>query len=92
MSESFFHHAGERDIVFHDDERLGFVRRDDNGTLYFVDTTMAESGTPDPETGPSAIRRRLESNRRDRTHSVCRREPEIRVALAEVIAGRPRRV
>ena len=39
-----FRRDGERYIVFHGDERIGFVRRADNGTWNHVDTTMAHSG------------------------------------------------
>jgi hypothetical protein len=39
-----FRHDGERYIVFLGDDRIGFVRRADNGTWNHVDTTMAHSG------------------------------------------------
>jgi hypothetical protein len=39
-----FRRDGERYIVFLDDDRIGFVRRTDNGTWNHVDTTMAHSG------------------------------------------------
>ncbi len=39
-----FRRDGDRYIAFIDDDRLGFVRRADNGTWNFVDTTMAHSG------------------------------------------------
>ena len=39
-----FRRDGDRYVVFLDDDRLGFVRRADNGTWNFVDTTMAHSG------------------------------------------------
>jgi hypothetical protein len=40
-----FRRDGERYIVFlGDDDRIGFVRRADNGSWNFVDTTMAHSG------------------------------------------------
>jgi hypothetical protein len=39
-----FRRDGERYIVFLGDERIGFVRRADNGTWNHVDTTMAHSG------------------------------------------------
>jgi hypothetical protein len=39
-----FRRDGERYIVFLDDDRIGFVRRTDNGTWNHVDTTMAHPG------------------------------------------------
>src|SRR5438876_4646794 len=39
-----FRRVGERYIVFLGDDRIGFVRRADNGTWNHVDTTMADSG------------------------------------------------
>jgi hypothetical protein len=39
-----FRRDGERYIVFLGDERIGFVRRADNGMWNHVDTTMAHSG------------------------------------------------
>jgi hypothetical protein len=39
-----FRRDGERYIVFLGDNRIGFVRRADNGTWNHVDTTMAHSG------------------------------------------------
>jgi hypothetical protein len=39
-----FRRDGERYIVFLGDDRIGFVRRADNGTWNHVDTTMAHSG------------------------------------------------
>jgi hypothetical protein len=39
-----FRREGERYIVFLGDNRIGFVRRADNGTWNHVDTTMAHSG------------------------------------------------
>jgi hypothetical protein len=39
-----FRRDGERYVVFLGDERIGFVRRADNGTWNHVDTTMAHSG------------------------------------------------
>lgn len=39
-----FRRDGDRYIVFLDDDRIGFVRRADNGTWNHVDTTMAHSG------------------------------------------------
>jgi hypothetical protein len=51
-----FRRDGDRYIAFLDDDRLGFVRRADNGTWNFVDTT--DGAFPlhqDPTTGRSAI-------------------------------------
>jgi hypothetical protein len=39
-----FRRDGERYIVFLGDDRIGFVRRADNGSWNYVDTTMAHSG------------------------------------------------
>jgi len=39
-----FRRDGERYIVFLGDDRIGFVRRADNGTWNHADTTMAHSG------------------------------------------------
>src|ERR1700719_4253833 len=39
-----FRRDGDRYIVFLGDDRIGFVRRADNGTWSHVDTTMAHSG------------------------------------------------
>ena len=39
-----FRRDGDRYIVFLGDDRIGFVRRADNGTWNHVDTTMAHSG------------------------------------------------
>jgi hypothetical protein len=40
-----FRRDGERYIVFvGNDERIGFVRRADNGSWNYIDTTMAHSG------------------------------------------------
>ena len=39
-----FRRDGKRYVVFLGDERIGFVRRADNGTWNHVDTTMAHSG------------------------------------------------
>jgi hypothetical protein len=39
-----FRRDGERYIVFLADDRIGFVRRAENGTWNHVDTTMAHSG------------------------------------------------
>ena len=39
-----FRRDGDRYIVFLEDDRIGFVRRADNGTWNHVDTTMAHSG------------------------------------------------
>jgi hypothetical protein len=39
-----FRRDGERYVVFLGDDRIGFVRRADNGTWNHVDTTMAHSG------------------------------------------------
>ena len=39
-----FRRDGERYVVFLGDDRIGFVRRADNGSWNHVDTTMAHSG------------------------------------------------
>ena len=39
-----FRRHGDRYIVFLGDDRIGFVRRADNGTWNHVDTTIAHSG------------------------------------------------
>ena len=39
-----FRRDGERYVVLLGDDRIGFVRRADNGTWNHVDTTMAHSG------------------------------------------------
>jgi hypothetical protein len=39
-----FRRDGERYIVFLEDDRIGFVRRADNGSWNYVDSTMAHSG------------------------------------------------
>jgi hypothetical protein len=39
-----FRRDGDRYIVFLGDDRIGFVRRADNGTWNHVDTIMAHSG------------------------------------------------
>ena len=39
-----FRRDGERYVVFLGDDRIGFVRRADNGTWNHVDTTMVHSG------------------------------------------------
>ena len=56
-----FRRDGDRYIVFLDDDRLGFVRRADNGTWNFVDTTMAHSGyTKTRQRAGQLLRRRFE--------------------------------
>jgi hypothetical protein len=56
-----FRRDGDRYIVFLDDERIGFVRRADNGTWNFVDTTMAHSGyTKTRQRAGQLLRRRFE--------------------------------
>jgi hypothetical protein len=39
-----FRRDGDRYVAFLGDDRIGFVRRSDNGTWSHVDTTMAHSG------------------------------------------------
>src|ERR1700737_2859253 len=57
-----FRRDGERYIVFlGDDDRIGFVRRADNGSWNFVDTTMAHSGyTKTRQRAGQLLRRRFE--------------------------------
>src|SRR5712675_2255774 len=57
-----FRRDGERYIVFlGDDDRIGFVRRADNGSWNFVDTTMAHSGyAKTRERAGQLLRRRYE--------------------------------
>jgi hypothetical protein len=52
---------GERYIVFLGDDRIGFVRRMDNGSWNHVDTTMAHSGyAKTRERSGQLLRRRYE--------------------------------
>jgi hypothetical protein len=56
-----FRRDGERYIVFLGDDRIGFVRRADNGTWNHVDTTMAHSGyAKTRERAGQLLRRRYE--------------------------------
>ena len=57
-----FRRDGERYIVFiGNDDRIGFVRRADNGTWNYVDTTMAHSGyAKTREKAGQSLRRRYE--------------------------------
>ena len=56
-----FRRDGDRYIAFLDDDRLGFVRRAENGTWNFVDTTMAHSGyTKTRQQAGQLLRRRFE--------------------------------
>jgi len=56
-----FRRDGERYIVFFGDDRIGFVRRADNGTWNHVDTTMAHSGyAKTRERSGQLLRRRYE--------------------------------
>jgi hypothetical protein len=56
-----FRRDGERYIVFLADDRIGFVRRADNGTWNHVDTTMAHSGyAKTRERAGQLLRRRYE--------------------------------
>jgi hypothetical protein len=56
-----FRRDGERYIVFLGDDRIGFVRRADNGTWNHVDTTMAHSGyAKTRERSGQLLRRRYE--------------------------------
>ena len=56
-----FRRDGERYIVFLGDDRIGFVRRADNGTCNHVDTTMAHSGyAKTRERAGQLFRRRFE--------------------------------
>ena len=59
--EVLFRRDGDRYIAFLDDDRLGFVRRADNGTWNFVDTTIAHSGyTKTRQRAGQLLRRRFE--------------------------------
>ena len=56
-----FRRDGERYIVFLGDDRIGFVRRADNGTWNHVDTTMVRSGyAKTRERAGQLLRRRYE--------------------------------
>ena len=56
-----FRRDGERYIVFLGDDRIGFVRRADNGTWNHVDTTMAHPGyAKTRERAGQLLRRRYE--------------------------------
>ena len=56
-----FRRDGERYIVFLGDDRIGFVRRADNGSWNHVDTTMAHSGyAKTRERAGQLLRRRYE--------------------------------
>jgi hypothetical protein len=57
-----FRRDGERYIAFlENDDRIGFVRRADNGSWNFVDTTMAHSGyAKTRERAGQLLRRRYE--------------------------------
>jgi hypothetical protein len=57
-----FRRDDERYIVFlGNDDRIGFVRRADNGTWNYVDTTMAHSGyAKTRERAGQLLRRRFE--------------------------------
>jgi hypothetical protein len=57
-----FRRDGERYIVFlGDDDRIGFVRRTDDGSWNYVDTTMAHSGyAKTRERAGQLLRRRYE--------------------------------
>jgi hypothetical protein len=56
-----FRRDGERYVVFLGDDRIGFVRRADNGTWNHVDTTMAHSGyAKTRERAGQLLRRRYE--------------------------------
>jgi hypothetical protein len=56
-----FRRDGERYIAFLDDDRIGFVRRADNGTWNFVDSTMAHSSyTKTRQRAGQILRRRFE--------------------------------
>src|SRR5215467_12944322 len=57
-----FRRDGERYIVFiGNDDRIGFVRRADNGSWNYVDTTMAQSGyAKTRERSGQQLRRRYE--------------------------------
>ena len=61
-----FRRDGDRYIVFLGDDRIGFVRRADNGTWNHVDTTMAHSGyAKTRERAGQLLRRRYERMVRD---------------------------
>jgi len=61
-----FRRDGDRYIVFLDDDRIGFVRRADNGTWNHVDTTMAHSGyAKTRERAGQLLRRRHERTVRE---------------------------
>jgi hypothetical protein len=61
-----FRRDDERYIVFLGDDRIGFVRRADNGTWNHVDTTMAHSGyAKTRERAGQLLRRRYERMVRD---------------------------
>ena len=61
-----FRRDGERYIVFLGDDRIGFVRRADNGTWNHVDTTMAHSGyAKTRKRAGELLRRRYERMVRD---------------------------
>jgi hypothetical protein len=56
-----FRRDGERYIVFLGEDRIGFVRRADNGSWNHVDTTMAHSGyAKTRERAGQLLRRRYE--------------------------------
>ena len=56
-----FRRDGERYVVFLEDDRIGFVRRADNGTWNHVDTTMTHSGyAKTRERAGQLLRRRYE--------------------------------
>ena len=56
-----FRRDRDRYIVFFGDDRVGFVRRADNGTWNHVDTTMAHSGyAKTRERAGQLLRRRYE--------------------------------
>ena len=61
-----FRHDRDRYIVFLGDDRIGFIRRADNGTWNHVDTTMAHSGyAKTRERAGQLLRRRYERMVRD---------------------------
>jgi hypothetical protein len=61
-----FRRDGERYVVLLGDDRIGFVRRADNGTWNHVDTTMAHSGyAKTRERSGQLLRRRYERMVRD---------------------------
>ena len=61
-----FRRDRDRYIVFLGDDRIGFVRRGDNGTWNHVDTTMAHSGYAKArERAGQLLRRRYERMVRD---------------------------